>query len=259
MNNRILIFLVTNLLSFSLVYLFADKVVLPLYLFTSEVEVPKIINQNISEAINNLDKLDLNYNIQLVPSKRNEEIDKVIHISPDEGKIVKKQTVVDIKAYGPRESYNVPNLINKSKSVALNMLRSMSIKLDTVIYDYNDVICTNLSLPSNEIDINNLYQMCEEYPENIVWKQIPSSNQKYFKDDLITLFVSKGKFAPEFYEVPILIGKHIDDALNLINKSGLILGKISYSDGGYKKNNVIDQSQYGKCRINDKINLIIQK
>jgi len=259
MNNRILIFLIASLLSFFSVYFLAEKVVLPFYLFKSEVEVPTVINQNISEAINVIDKLNLNYNIQLVPSKRSEEIDKVIHINPEAGKIVKKQTVIDIKAYGPRESYNVPNLINKSKSVALNMLRSMSINLDTVIYDYNDVICTNLSLTSNEIDLNNLSQMCEVYPENIVWKQIPSSDQKYFKDDLITLFVSKGKFAPEFYEVPILIGRHIDDALKLINKSGLILGKISYSDGGYKKNNVIDQSQYGKCRINDKINLIIQK
>ena len=133
MNNRILIFLIASLLSFFSVYFLAEKVVLPFYLFKSEVEVPTVLNQNISEAINVIDKLNLNYNIQLVPSKRSEEIDKVIHINPEAGKIVKKQTVIDIKAYGPRESYNVPNLINKSKSVALNMLRSMSINLDTVI------------------------------------------------------------------------------------------------------------------------------
>ena len=78
-------------------------------------------------------------------------------------------------------------------------------------------------------------------------------------NDSITLFVSKGSFAPELYDVPILIDLSLDDAIAVINNSGLILGDIEYTDANSKKNIVIDQSQYGKCRISSKINLIVQK
>ena len=95
----------------------------------------------------------------------------------------------------------------------------------------------------------------------MIWKQIPSYNERFYKDDSITLFVSKGSYAPELYDVPILIDLDLNEAINIINKSGLILGKINYveSKAIKNKNKVIDQSQYGQCRINSKINLTVQR
>ena len=58
----------------------------------------------------------------------------------------------------------------------------------------------------------------------------------------------------------------LNEAINLINESGLILGNIKYLPYSNKigitddqRNKVIDQSQLGKIRINQKINLTVQQ
>ena len=259
MYKKLIIIILSIFLSFTSIYLISDKFLLPFYLYKSEVVIPDVIGKNIFESKNNLMKLDLNVNIQYVPSQRNDEIGTIIHTNPMMNSIVKKGTIIDVKVYGERESYKVPNLKYKSKSVALNMLRSVGLTIDTIIYDFKDIICTN---PYDSLVNDNLYELienCENFPKNMVWNQFPKPNEKYYKNDLITLFISKGTFAPDLYDVPILIDKDYSQAIKLINKSGLLLGEVIYTDAGYKKGSVIDQSEYGKCRINDKINLTVQK
>ena len=150
-------------------------------------------------------------------------------------------------------------MTDKSKSVAMNMLKSMGLKIDTIIYDYWDVICTYPTEVNFDYAFNQIIDNCSKYDKNIVWNQIPSYNDFFYRNDSITLFISKGSYAPELYEVPILIDLDLNEAIKLINKSGLILGEINYINSNSKKNTVIDQSQYGKCRINNKINLTVQK
>lgn len=259
MYKKFIIITLSIVLSFTAIYLISDKFLLPFYLYKSEVVIPDVIGKNITESKNNLIKLDLNVNVQYVPSQRDDEIGVIIHTNPMMNTIVKKGTAIDVKVYGDRESYKVPNLKYKSKSVALNMLRSVGLTIDTIIYDYKDIICTN---PYDSLHKDNLYELidnCENFPKNMVWNQFPKPDEKYYKNDLITLFISKGTFAPDLYDVPILIDKDYNQAVKLINKSGLLLGNIIYTDAGYKKGRVIDQSEYGKCRIDDKINLTVQK
>ena len=259
MYKKISIIILSISLSFISIYLISDKFLLPFYLYKSEVVIPDMIGANISESKNNLLKLDLNVNIQYVTSQRNDEIGMIIHTNPIMNTVVKKGTVIDVKVYGARESYKVPNLKYKSKSVALNMLRSVGLTVDTIIYDYKDIICTNPYDSIFKDNFDELINNCEDFPKNMVWNQFPRPGEKYYKNDLITLFISKGVFAPDLYDVPILIDKDYSQAIKLINKSGLLLGDVIYSDAGYKKGRVIDQSEYGKCRINDKINLTVQK
>ena len=214
---------------------------------------------NISTAKIILDKNKLKFNIQFTPSDKYDTIGMVTHVNPYPGKIVKKGTIIDLKVLGPKESYFVPDLRFKNKNIALNILKSMGLIIDTVIYDYSDVICTYPSSIDLNKSLDQIMDECTNYEVNTVWNQTPVFGEKVFKDEGIKLFVSKGEFAPELYDVPILIDLNLGEAIKIINKSGLLLGEIKYVNANLDKNKVIDQSTYDKCRINSKINLTVQK
>ena len=152
---------------------------LPYIFYVEEVAVPSLLNHNISTGEIILKKNKLNYRVQYIPSNVDENIGTIIHSLPLSGKKVKSGTLVDIKDMGS--------------------------KIDTVFYDYWDIICTD---PKNLEKIKNLdilLNECNKYKKNIVWKQFPESGVKVFKDKSVTLHVSRGKHAPEFYSIPILI------------------------------------------------------
>jgi len=100
---------------------------------------------------------------------------------------------------------------------------------------------------------------CLKYKNNIIWNQFPGANKKIFKNEGVTLYISKGSFTPELYNVPNLIDLDLDKAIELINKSGLLLGNIIYlSDSINYKNKVVGQTLFLPSRITDKINLEIE-
>ena len=243
------------------VYFISDKFLLPYFLYVDEITMPNIIGHNISTAKILLNQKDLEFKIQYTYSENNFNIGIVTHSNPLVGKTVKKGTIIDLKVLGEREKYDVPNLKFKSKSIALNMLKSMGIKVDTVIFDYHDIICTN----PEYIDTNNNYDLilknCNKINKNIVWKQYPKSGNKFLKSDGITLYVSKGLYAPELYNIPNLIDLDLNEAINKINSSGLLLGTIKYINSltNNNSNKIIDQYPYGECKINKKINLTVEK
>ena len=246
-------------LSFLFVYLLADKIILPYYLYQKEIKIPDMVGYNIASAKVLLENNKLDFNIQYIPSGKEDSIGLVIHSNPKLNKIVKKGTVVDLKVLGLRETYPVPDLKFKSKSVALNMLKSIGMTIDTMVYDYWDIICTNPNEINLDYNFNQIMDNCTKYDKNIIWKQIPSPDQNFYKNDSIILFISKGSYAPELYDVPRLIDLDLNEAINLINKTGLMLGDVKYINSNFEKNKVIDQSQLGKIRINHKINLTVQK
>ena len=66
--------------------------------------------------------------------------------------------------------------------------------------------------------MKNFKQYLEETGSVGVWNQTPVFGEKVFKDEGIKLFVSKGEFAPELYDVPILIDLNLEEAIKIINK-----------------------------------------
>ena len=127
-------------------------------------------------------------------------------------------------------------------------------------YDYWDIICTSPIDIINK-EIHEIFNNCEKHETNIIWNQFPNPGDQVLKNKPITLYVSKGQYAPEFYDIPVLIDFDLKIAIEKINKAGLLLGDIEYieSDLNISSNKVIDQFPYGKCRITDKINLIVKK
>ena len=247
--------------SFISIYILSDMIILPYVFYVRETTVPNVLNHNISTGEILLKENNLNFRIQYIPSNKDEAVGTIINSVPTSGEKVKCGTVVDLKVLGEKETYIVPELTFKSKNIAINILKSMSIKVDTVFYDYWNVLCTdpeNISLNTNFEDIFN---QCAKYKKNIVWKQFPESGKKVFKDKAITLYVSRGRYAPEFYSIPTLIDLDINVAIDKIRKSGLLLGQVEYvnSDLNVSSNKVIDQFPYGECRITDRINLTVKK
>ena len=254
-------YIIKILFSFLSIYVLCDMLILPYIFYVEETTVPNVLNHNISTGQILLEKNKLDFRIQYIPSNRDEPIGAIINSVPLSGKRVKTGTIVDLKVLGEKETYTVPKLIFKSKNIAINILKSMGIKIDTVFYDYWDILCTNPENININTNIDEIFNQCAKYKKNIVWKQFPESGQKVFKDKSITLYVSKGEYTPEFYSIPNLIDLDLDSALDKIKKSGLLIGQIEYVNSDLKiaSNKVIDQFPYGECRITDKINLTVKK
>tara|TARA_Y100001936_G_C16058299_1_gene662535 strand:+ start:408 stop:1193 length:786 start_codon:yes stop_codon:yes gene_type:complete len=261
MIKNIIKYILTIFSSLISVYVLCDVIILPYVFYVDETIVPDVINHNISTGQILLKDQDLNFRVQYIPSNKNDKVGNIINSIPGPNKKVKKGTIVDLKVLGEKETYIVPDLTLKSKNISINILKSIGIKIDTIFYDYWDVLCYDPTLININQDFEDIFNDCLKYKKNIVWNQSPKKGTKAFKDNSITLYVSRGEYAPEFYDIPVLIDLDLDSAIEEINKSGLLLGTIEYvySDLKIQSNKVIDQSPYGKCRITDKINLIVKK
>ena len=246
------------------VYLLADKILLPYIFYVDEVSVPNVIGHDVSTAKTLLLNNGLQVEIISVNSDKNDAIGTVNKVTrklggPIIGKTVKIGTTIELQVFGEREHYIIPNLILESKNIGISKLKSMGIKIDTIFYDYWNNICTNPNNINLSDSFDNMINDCMKYDKNIIWRQFPNPDTKVSKDDGIILYVSNGSFAPEFYDIPDLIGLNLDQAIKLINKSGLLLGDINYkTDSINFKNKVVNQSLVGPSRIIQKMNLDIE-
>ena len=246
-------------LSFFLVFILSDQIILPYVFYVEETIVPNVVDHNLSTAKIILDENNLEFKVQYIPSNNDDIVGLVINSVPPQDKKVKRGTVIDLKVFGQKETYLVPELILKSKNIGINILKSMGIKIDTIFYDYWNNICTSPNNINLDDSFNDVIDNCIKYDKNIIWKQFPEPNTKISKDDGIILYMSNGRFAPEFYDIPDLIGLNLEQAIKLINKSGLLLGSINHkTDSLNFKNKVVNQSLVGPSRITQKMNLDIE-
>jgi serine/threonine-protein kinase len=132
---------------------------------------------------------------------------------------VKSGRTVRLKIAQPEKSVAIPNLIGQSRRSAELELNQMGLLIDTVYTEYNP-----------------------EYPNGTIAWQYPKAGDRRKKGMGIQITVSKG-MPPNFFQVPNLIGLSINQAKDLIFKSRLKVGKISYhQDQDLVPYTVLDQS-----------------
>ena len=132
---------------------------------------------------------------------------------------VKEGRTVRLKIAQPEKSVAIPNLIGQSRRSAELELNQMGLLIDTVYTEYNP-----------------------EYPNGTIAWQYPKAGDRRKKGMGIQITVSKG-MPPNFFQVPNLIGLSINQAKDLIFKSRLKVGKISYhQDQDLVPYTVLDQS-----------------
>ena len=119
-------------LSFFLVFVLADKIILPYVFYVEETIVPNVVNHDLSTAKIILDENNLEFKTQYIPSNNDDVVGLVINSVPSQNKKVKRGTIIDLKVFGEKETYLVPELILKSKNIGVNILKSMGIKIDTI-------------------------------------------------------------------------------------------------------------------------------
>jgi len=172
----------------------------------NELIMPNLKKLNLKEAKALLKSKGLRFEIS---GKRSSDIipkDHIIMQSVRPGMKIKKTRIIKLIVSTGPELVKVPDLRNEH-------LRAVRLKLK------------NAGFLLDDSKISYIYS--QEVQKNFVIAQNPMAGVKMPRGSKIALLLSKGE-KPNYVFVPDLYGKSIIEAKNLLNKNGLILGKISY-------------------------------
>ena len=214
---RLILSIIVMIFIFSIV---AEYLVMPVYTRQNQNKVMMdVINRNLNHAIKLLKSQNNRYEVSDTLYTNKFSLGTIIDQYPKPNTRVKSGRTVRLKIAHPEKSVAIPNLIGQSRRSAELELNQMGLLIDTVYTEYNP-----------------------EYPNGTIAWQYPKAGDRRKKGMGIQITVSKG-MPPNFFQVPNLIGLSINQAKDLIFKSRLKVGKISYhQDQDLVPYTVLDQS-----------------
>jgi|TARA_Y100000817_G_scaffold99084_1_gene77427 beta-lactam-binding protein with PASTA domain len=214
---RLVLSIIVMIFIFSIV---AEYLVMPVYTRQNQNKVMMdVINRNLNDAIKLLKSENYRYEVSDTLYTNKFSLGTIIDQYPKPNTRVKSGRTVRLKIAHPEKSVAIPNLIGQSRRSAELELNQMGLLIDTVYTEYNP-----------------------EYPNGTIAWQYPKAGDRRKKGMGIQITVSKG-MPPNFFQVPNLIGLSINQAKDLIFKSRLKVGKISYhQDQDLVPYTVLDQS-----------------
>ena len=214
---RIILSIIGMIVVFSIV---AEYIVMPAYTRQNQNRIMiDIKNRNLDDVIKILKSENYRYEISDTLYTNKFKLGTIVDQYPKPNTRVKSGRTVRLKIAQPEKSVAIPNLIGQSRRSAELELNQMGLLIDTVYTEYNP-----------------------EYPNGTIAWQYPKAGDRRKKGMGIQITVSKG-MPPNFFQVPNLIGLSINQAKDLIFKSRLKVGKISYhQDQDLVPYTVLDQS-----------------
>lgn len=160
---------------------------------------------------------------------------QILRMEPSSGYLNDGDTLTVYVSTGPT-TFKLPNLRKMTESQAKTAIKDAGMKVGTVTEEYSSDIA-----------------------EGLVMGQSPAAGNKVPKGTTVNIVISKG---PEGISMPDLLGMDYEDAKELLEESGLKLGKVTkeYSSE-YEKNQVMEQSIDAEESVEEgtKINLVISK
>ena len=167
-------------------------------------------------------------------------------------------------------SENIPGNVIKISPRPFSKLKSGRIIKLTVASDKNDIILedfTNISLRNAELILKRLdlkidtllYEYNNDIKKNHIISQFPKPSKLLKSNDLVTFIISQGQ-APNYYVTPNLINLNIYKAKEKISRAGLILGNIKYEySKDYLNNTVLEQDKTPGMKLSfpTRINIIV--
>lgn len=204
------------------------------YFDVKEIEVPNVENLSINDAIDILNREDLKYKIVERRNSTEFKKDVVMSQDPKAGETIKENQVINLVVSEGVQRVTTPDLIGQNESEAINQLDNLGLEVGEVKYEFND-----------------------EYEKGVVFNQNPDQNIEVEEGTKIDLYVSKGK---ETIKAPSLIGKHLEEAKEILNSMGLNIGEIQYKPSDTdEKDVVIDQNPkpYGNISQNSIVDIIL--
>ena len=214
---RTILSIIGMIVVFSIV---AEYLIMPIYTRQNQNRIMiDIKNKHLDDAINILKTENYKYEVSDTLYTNKFQLGTIVDQYPKPNTRVKSGRTVRLKIAQPEKSVAIPNLIGQSKRSAELELNQMGLLIDTVYTEYNP-----------------------EYPNGTIAWQYPKAGDRRKKGMGIQITVSKG-MPPNFFQVPNLIGLSINQAKDLIFKSRLKVGKISYhQDQDLVPYTVLDQS-----------------
>ena len=214
---RIILSIIGMVVVFSIV---AEYIVMPAYTRQNQNRIMiDIKNRNLDDVIKILKSENYRYEVSDTLYTNKFKLGTIVDQYPKPNTRVKSGRTVRLKIAQPEKSVAIPNLIGQSRRSAELELNQMGLLIDTVYTEYNP-----------------------EYPNGTIAWQYPKAGDRRKKGMGIQITVSKG-MPPNFFQVPNLIGLSINQAKDLIFKSRLKVGKISYhQDQDLVPYTVLDQS-----------------
>lgn len=211
------------------------------YFVVKDINIPKIIGYNETEANKILEDNKLHMNI-LQRKNSDKPVGEVIEVEPAEGSTVKENSTVNVTLSSGKEKVLVPDVRSRNRADAEKMLK-----------DYNLTLGNVGSRNSNDVE------------KDLIIDQSPAKDVEVPVGSKVDIIISSG---PEvkLVDVPTLTDKTLEEAENLIKTANLTLGPVKFeSNPNYKDGVVIEQDVAPKIKvpqgttINIKVNKLDKK
>jgi serine/threonine-protein kinase len=195
-----------------------DKVVFPILVHSEETfKMPSLIGMQLKDAEKIINSLDLKiakvnelYSEQYPPGT-------IINQSPRAGQIIKKGRDIFLTVSQGREEVEVPNLIGQNIRNSRILLKNIGLDVGNITY-VND----------------------ERYGIDTIVAQSPQPGSKVIYGKSVDIVVSRGSV--DLVKMPFLEGLSLDNAVKILNESGLQLGNVVYVENQtYLPNTVLMQ------------------
>jgi eukaryotic-like serine/threonine-protein kinase len=218
--------------------LIMDNLILPWYVSSPEVKVPKVVGMKEDDAVRILKDADLSPIVSDTTFEENFPKGSVIVQKPMTGEMVKKGRRVYIFISGGEPYVSVPILKGRSLNQAKLALERVGLKVGTVS-----------ELPS-------------ENPKGVIFDQQFATGTSIRKGESVGITISIGIVAEGDITVPDLIGKSLTEAEKTLADSSLKVGKINYqSSFSLLPNTILDQypSKGNKVNKGTVVDLFVTK
>ena len=237
MKHRILNFLTALFITTILIFLFFEKIAMPIYIRKgNSIRLINVRGKILDRGINELKISGFNGVVFDTVYTSNIEPQTIIDQYPPSGQKVKKGRTIRLKIARPEKMIDVPSLVGQSKRSAEIKIQQLGLKIDTIYVEYNP-----------------------DYPKGTVAWQFPKSGDQIRKGFGLQITISEG-LPPDFYQVPQLFGLSLNNAKKKLDNSRLKLGKVTYQQNeDLVPYTVLDQSISPGTVLNksSQINIIV--
>jgi len=219
-------------------FLIVDKLILPWYVSSPEVKVPKVVGLKEDDAVRILKDADLSPIVSDTTYDERFPKGSVIVQKPMSGDVVKKGRRVYVFISGGEPYVSVPILKGRSLKEAKLSLERVGLKLGQVT------------------------EMPSENSKNVIFDQQFANGTPLRKGESVGITVSIGIVAEGDITVPDLIGKSLTDAEKLLADSSLKVGKVNYQASfSLLPNTILDQypSKGNKVNKGTVVDLFVTK
>ena len=205
MKHKILNFLIALFITSILIFLFFEKIAMPIYIRKgNSIRLINVRGKILDRGINELKISGFNGVVFDTVYTSNIEPQTIIDQYPPSGQKVKKGRTIRLKIARPEKMIDVPSLVGQSKRSAEIKIQQLGLKIDTIYVEYNP-----------------------DYPKGTVAWQFPKSGDQIRKGFGLQITISEG-LPPDFYQVPQLFGLSLNNAKKKLDNSRLKLGKVTY-------------------------------